>query len=184
MALRARRSLIPWASLRCATAFRLAAGGVTINGMVRPVLLPHHREVRSIEESIMAHRNLPRSAAIYGIDIGKNVFHVVGLSCDGTPVQKVRFRRDTLLQFFTRAEPSVVGMESCAGSQWLARKIQALGHKGALDPRAIRQALREIKQERYHQRRGDRRGRDAADNAFRRREGSRPGRSPSATPNP
>lgn len=82
----------------------------------------------------MAHRNLPRSAAIYGIDIGKNVFHVVGLSCDGTPVQKVRFRRDTLLQFFTRAEPSVVGMESCAGSQWLARTIQALGHKVRLIP--------------------------------------------------
>ncbi|MCP1768857.1 hypothetical protein M2202_009824 [Bradyrhizobium japonicum] len=68
----------------------------------------------------MAHRNLPRPAAVYGIDIGKNLFHVVGLSCDGTPVQKVRFRRDTLLQFFARAQPSIVGMESCAGSQWIA----------------------------------------------------------------
>ncbi|WIW50362.1 IS110 family transposase (plasmid) [Bradyrhizobium sp. 62B] len=77
----------------------------------------------------MADRNLPRPAAVNGIDIGKNLFHVVGLSCDGTPVQKVRFRRDTLLQFFARAQPSIVGMESCAGSQWLARKIQALGHK-------------------------------------------------------
>lgn len=77
----------------------------------------------------MAHRNLPRSAAVCGIDIGRNAFHVVGLSCDGTPFQRVRFRRDTLLQFFARAEPSVVSMESCAGSQWLARKIQALDHK-------------------------------------------------------
>lgn len=43
------------------------------NGMVRPVLLlHHHRKVRSKEESIMAHRNLPRPAAVYGIDIGKN----------------------------------------------------------------------------------------------------------------
>ncbi len=82
----------------------------------------------------MAHRNLPRTAAVYGIDIGKNLFHVVGLSCDGTPVQKVRFRRDTLLQFFARAQSSIVGMESCAGSQWLARKIQALGHKVRLIP--------------------------------------------------
>ncbi|OKP63487.1 IS110 family transposase [Ensifer adhaerens] len=82
----------------------------------------------------MAHRNLPRPAAVYGIDIGKNVFHVVGLSRDGTPVQKVRFRRDTLLQFFARADPSIVGMESCAGSQWLARKIRALGHKIRLIP--------------------------------------------------
>jgi transposase len=82
----------------------------------------------------MAHRNLPRPAAVYGIDIGKNIFHVGGLSRDGTPVQRVRFRRDTLLQFFARADPSIVGMESCAGSQWLARKIQALGHKVRLIP--------------------------------------------------
>ena len=60
-----------------------------------------------MEGSSMAHRNLPRPAAVYGIDIGKNIFHVVGLSCDGTPVQKARFRRDTLLQFFARADPSI-----------------------------------------------------------------------------
>ncbi|AVA25757.1 IS110 family insertion sequence transposase domain-containing protein (plasmid) [Rhizobium sp. NXC24] len=50
------------------------------------------------------------------------------------PVQKVRFRRDTLLQFFERAAPAIVGMESCAGSQWIARKIQALGHRVRLIP--------------------------------------------------
>ncbi|GLR92543.1 transposase [Bradyrhizobium liaoningense] len=94
----------------------------------------------------MAHRNLPRPAAVYGIDIGKNLFHVVGLSCDGTPVQKVRFRRDTLLQFFARAQPSIVGMESCAGSQWLAQKIQALGHKVRLIPvQFVRPYVKSIK---------------------------------------
>lgn len=82
----------------------------------------------------MSQRNMPRPAAVYGIDIGKNVFHVVGLGSDGVPVQKVRFRRDTLLQFFERAAPAVVGMESCAGSQWIARKIQAFGHKVRLIP--------------------------------------------------
>jgi transposase len=82
----------------------------------------------------MAHRNLPRPAAVYGIDSGKNIFHVVGLNGDGTPVQKVRFRRDTLLQFFARADPSIVGMESCVGSQRIARKLQALGHKVRLIP--------------------------------------------------
>ena len=51
----------------------------------------------------MPQRNVPRSAAVYGIDIGKNIFHVVGLGSDGVPVQKVRFRRDTLLQFFERS---------------------------------------------------------------------------------
>ncbi|MER9820228.1 transposase [Mesorhizobium sp. M0129] len=82
----------------------------------------------------MSQRSVPRPAAVYGIDIGKNVFHVVSLDCDGEPVQRVRFRRNTLLQFFERAAPAVVGMESCAGSQWVARKLQALGHKVRLIP--------------------------------------------------
>ncbi|WP_246812922.1 hypothetical protein [Ensifer sp. ENS07] len=50
----------------------------------------------------MPQRNMPRSAAVYRIDIGTNIFHVVGLGSDGIPVQKARFRRDTLLQFFKR----------------------------------------------------------------------------------
>ncbi|MER9845293.1 hypothetical protein NKJ59_29470 [Mesorhizobium australicum] len=65
----------------------------------------------------MSPRNAPRPAAVYGIDIGKNVFHVVGLDTDGEPVQRARFRPDTLLQFFERAAaPVIVGMELCAGS--------------------------------------------------------------------
>lgn len=98
--------------MRCATAFRLAVG-VTTNGMVRPVLPPHH-EAAKPKEVAMAQCNTPRAAAVYGIDIGKNIFHVVGLGGDGAVIQKVRFRRDTLLQFFERAAPAIVGMESSA----------------------------------------------------------------------
>ncbi|RUX22574.1 IS110 family transposase [Mesorhizobium sp. M7A.F.Ca.US.011.01.1.1] len=82
----------------------------------------------------MSPRNAPRPAAVYGVDIGKNIFHVVGLDSDGEPVQRVRFRRDTLMKFFERAAPAIVGMESCAGSQWIARRLQALGHKVRLIP--------------------------------------------------
>lgn len=43
-------------------------------------------------------RNIPRDAAVYGVDLGKNVFfHVVGLDSPGAVVQRVKFRRDTLL---------------------------------------------------------------------------------------
>ena len=42
-------------------------------------------------------RNAPRPATAFGVDIGKNLFHVVGLDAGGTPVQKATFRRDTLL---------------------------------------------------------------------------------------
>jgi transposase len=80
------------------------------------------------QEEAMTVRNKPRPAAVFGVDIGKNLFHVVGLDAGGNPIQKATFRRETLLQFFERADPTVIGMEACPGSQWLARKLGALGH--------------------------------------------------------
>jgi len=65
---------------------------------------------------------------VFGVDIGKNIFHVVGLSKEGEPIQRTKFRRETLLQFFERVTASIVGMEACPGSQWLARKLKSLGH--------------------------------------------------------
>lgn len=82
----------------------------------------------------MTIRNKPRNAPVYGIDLGKNLFHVVGIDVEGTPVQKASFRRETLLQFFERAAPALVGMEACPGSQWLARKLIALGHTVRIIP--------------------------------------------------
>ncbi len=55
----------------------------------------------------MTQRNKPRDAAVFGIDIGKNTFHVVGLDGTGAPIQRATFRRDTLLQFFERAARTV-----------------------------------------------------------------------------
>jgi transposase len=71
-------------------------------------------------------RNQPMDAAVYGVDLGKNVFHVVGLDARGAVIQRVRLRREALLPFFERAARTVVGMEACPGSQWLARKLLAM----------------------------------------------------------
>jgi transposase len=79
-------------------------------------------------------RNMPRDAAVYGVDLGKNVFHIIGLDRAGNTVQKVTVRRGTLLVFFERAAPALVAMEACPGSQWLARKIQAFGHTARIIP--------------------------------------------------
>src|SRR5690606_36259308 len=82
----------------------------------------------------MTIRNKPRPSAVFGVDIGKNLFHVVGLDPTVAPIQKATFRRETLLQFFERASPTLVGMEACPGSQWLARRISALGHTVRIIP--------------------------------------------------
>ena len=79
-------------------------------------------------------RNTPRGATVYGIDLGKNIFHVVGTDPAGNVVQRLKFRRDTLLIFFARANPALVGMEACPGSQWLARKLLAIGHSVRIIP--------------------------------------------------
>lgn len=73
-------------------------------------------------------RSKPCGASVYGIDLGKNTFHVVGTDPDGRPVQRVTLGRQTIFTFFSNAPAAVIGMEACPGSQWLARKLGALGH--------------------------------------------------------
>jgi transposase len=82
----------------------------------------------------MKNRNQPRDAAIYGVDLGKNIFHVIGTDTSGQIIQTAKFRRETVLAFFGRAAPAIVGMEACPGSQWLARKLQAMGHSVRVVP--------------------------------------------------
>lgn len=72
-------------------------------------------------------RSKPRGAADYGVDLGKNLFHIVGADAEGRRVQTLKCRRNTLLTIFIRADPALVGMGACPGPQWLARKWIASG---------------------------------------------------------
>lgn len=69
-----------------------------------------------------------------GIDIGKTAFHVVGLDAAGKPVFRSRFTRERLIEFLARASPTIVGMEACPGSNWLARKAADCGHRVRIVP--------------------------------------------------
>jgi transposase len=100
--------------------------------MVRPVLPSEN--VALTKEDRMKVRNKPRDAVVYGVDIGKNIFHVAGTDASGQIIQRAKFRRETVLAFFARAVPATVGMEACPGSQWLARKLQAMGHTVRIIP--------------------------------------------------
>jgi len=75
-----------------------------------------------------------QSAAVYGIDLGKTTFHVVGMDATGLPIQRAKFTRKTIFAFFESAPSALIGMEACPGSQWLARKLQALGHRVKIIP--------------------------------------------------
>ncbi len=68
------------------------------------------------------------TATTYGIDLGKSVFHVVAMNSLGKPIKRAKLKRSTIFEFFANIPKALVGMEACPGSQWLARKLSALGH--------------------------------------------------------
>ena len=54
-----------------------------------------------------------------GIDLGKTVFHLVGLNRAGEVVVRKKFSRTQLLRFTVNTQVALIGMEACAGSHFL-----------------------------------------------------------------
>lgn len=63
-----------------------------------------------------------------GLDIGKSTFHAVGLDAHGQLVHRHKYTRTALMRFMANLPPCLVGMESCSGSQHLARRFSEHGH--------------------------------------------------------
>jgi transposase len=53
-----------------------------------------------------------RPLSSIGIDIGKEVFHVVGFGTDGKITFRRKIKRLALVETFRRLPPSIVGMEN------------------------------------------------------------------------
>ena len=69
-----------------------------------------------------------------GLDIAKQIFHLVGLDDQGNQVLKKTLRRTKLLAYFANLNPCVIGMEGCASSHYWARELNKLGHQVKLLP--------------------------------------------------
>src|ERR1700747_2016345 len=69
-----------------------------------------------------------------GIDLGKTVFHLVGLDSSGKVVVRKRCSRTQLLAYTANARVQVIGMEACSGSHFLGRALRAQGHDVRLMP--------------------------------------------------
>ena len=72
--------------------------------------------------------------AVVGLDIGKRLFHLVGMDRAGRVVLRRRCSRSQLFAFFERLPPALVGMEACAGAHFIGRTIRDLGHDARLIP--------------------------------------------------
>ena len=71
---------------------------------------------------------------VIGLDIAKQIFHLVALDSLGNKVLKKTLRRTKLLIYFANFTPCVIGMEGCASSHHWAREFRKLGHEVKLLP--------------------------------------------------
>src|SRR5712671_6847831 len=69
-----------------------------------------------------------------GIDLGKTVFHLVGLNLRGEVVVRKKFSRTQLLRFTANVHVQLIGMEACGGAHFLGRALREQGHEVRLMP--------------------------------------------------
>jgi transposase len=69
-----------------------------------------------------------------GIDLAKNVFHLVGLDSSGQVVIRKRCSRRQVLVFTANVQVQVIGMEACSGAHFLGRALREQGHEVRLMP--------------------------------------------------
>ena len=69
-----------------------------------------------------------------GIDLGKTVFHLVGLSQRGEVVVRKKFSRTQLLRFAANVQVDLIGMKACTGSHFLGKALREQGHEVRLMP--------------------------------------------------
>src|ERR1700722_17952118 len=72
--------------------------------------------------------------AVIGIDIGKDVSHLVGFGVDGKIAFRRRIRRLGLKDAFEKLPPCIVGMEACLSAHFVSRTLRALGHEPRIIP--------------------------------------------------
>ena len=69
-----------------------------------------------------------------GVDIGKEVFHIVGFDADGKIALRRKIKRLALAETFKKLPPCVVGMEACLSAHFVSRTLRALGHQPRIIP--------------------------------------------------
>lgn len=64
-----------------------------------------------------------------GIDLAKNMFHLVAMDKRGKVIWRKALARRQLLEFMAQQEAAEVGMEACASAHYWGRELERLGHR-------------------------------------------------------
>lgn len=69
-----------------------------------------------------------------GLDLAKNVFHVVGCDARGKVVLRKRLSRRQVRPWFAKQRRCLVGLEACGSAHYWGRELESLGHEVRLIP--------------------------------------------------
>lgn len=79
-------------------------------------------------------RHDPLALTVIGVDIGKDVFHLVGFDAEGRLALRQKIKRLALSATFEKLPRCVVGMEACLSAHFVSRTLRALGFEPRIIP--------------------------------------------------
>jgi transposase len=71
---------------------------------------------------------MEKNLRVLGIDIAKQIFHIVGMDDTGNVGLRKRLPRGALIPFLAQLPPVMIGMEACGGAHYWARRFREHGH--------------------------------------------------------
>ena len=72
---------------------------------------------------------MKQNVSTVGIDLAKNIFHLVGTDTAGKIVWRKRLTRHALVPFMAQLPPVTIGLEACGGAHYWARQLRHHGHQ-------------------------------------------------------
>jgi transposase len=63
------------------------------------------------------------------MDTSKYIFQLHGVDAEERPVLRKRLSRKAMLEFFAKLPPTIIAIEACGASHYLARELAKLGHE-------------------------------------------------------
>ncbi|MDS9470211.1 IS110 family transposase [Paracoccus sp. MBLB3053] len=71
---------------------------------------------------------------VVGVDIGKDVFHLVGFDRSGHVVLRTKIKRFALREAFDALPRCIVGMEACLSAHFVSRTLRGMGFEPRIIP--------------------------------------------------
>lgn len=79
-------------------------------------------------------KNSGAELSVIGVDIGKDVFHLVAFGSDGKIAFRRKIKRLALEETFEKLPRCIVGMEACLSAHFVSRTLRALGFEPRIIP--------------------------------------------------